>query len=721
MKKYIFIILFVQYTFILAQKKSITLSDIWIEYKFYPAAVEQFHWMKDDKFYTGLANGTQLFKYNVLDKNFKETILETSQFKDPFPQKIQDYHFSNDENFLLLKSKVNPIYRHSTKEVTTIFELKTKNYLNVLDGKFVSHATLSPDNQKVAFVFENNLYIQNIQTKEITKITKDGEKNKIIYGLCDWVYEEEFSFTKAFEWSPDGKKIAFYRFDESQVPEFSMDIYGELYPKQERFKYPKAGEKNSEISIYVYDLENKSLTIMDLGNEKDIYIPRIRWTYSSEQLAVLRLNRLQNQIDVLLCNTSDGTHKIILSEKTDTYIEVTDYMLFFLENGKEFLWTSEKDGFNHIYHYDLEGKLIRQITSGNFEVQEILGVDTKKQMIYYLSTEVSPLEKHFYQISFNGKNKKRLSIEPGNHSITLSSSFNFFIDTYSQMGIPPITKLMTIDGKLVKMLEENKELSERLQNYTISKPEFFKFKNSEGVELNGWMIKPSNFEENKKYPVLMYCYGGPGHQTVVNKYNGTDFFWYQMLASQGYIIVSVDNRGTGGRGASFKKCTYKQLGKLECIDQIETAKYLGSLQYVDKNRIGIWGWSFGGYLTSLCLTKGNEYFKAGIAVAPVTNWRFYDTIYTERYLQRPQDNPSGYDENSPIHFADKLKGAYLIVHGTADDNVHFQNAMEMVDALIKNNKQFEQFFYPNRNHGIYGGVTRYHLYNKLTKFILNNI
>lgn len=721
MKKYIFIVLFTQYAFILAQKKSITLSDIWIEYKFYPASVEQFHWMKDDKFYTGLANGTQLFKYNVLDKNFKETILETSQFKDPFPQKIQDYYFSNDENFLLLKSKVNPVYRHSTKEVTTILDLKTKNYLNVFDGKLISHATLSPDNQKVAFVFENNLYIQNIQTKEIIKVTKDGEKNKIIYGLCDWVYEEEFSFTKAFEWSPDGKKIAFYRFDESQVPEFSMDIYGELYPKQERFKYPKAGEKNSEIAIYVYDLDNKSLNIIDLGNEKDIYIPRIRWTYSSEQLAVLRLNRLQNQMDVLLCNTTDGSHKIILSEKTDTYIEVTDYMLFFLENGKEFLWTSEKDGFNHIYHYDLEGKLIRQITSGNFEVQEILGVDTKKQMIYYLSTEVSPLEKHFYQISFNGKNKKRLSLEPGNHSITLSSSFNFFIDTYSQMGIPPVTKLMTIDGKLVKVLEDNKELNEKLQSYEISKPEFFQFTTTEGVALNGWMIKPSNFDENKKYPVLMYCYGGPGHQTVVNRYNGTDFFWYQMLASQGYIIVSVDNRGTGGRGASFKKCTYKQLGKLECIDQIETAKYLGSLKYVDKNRIGIWGWSFGGYLTSLCLTKGNEYFKAGIAVAPVTNWRFYDTIYTERYLQRPQDNPSGYDENSPIHFADKLKGAYLIVHGTADDNVHFQNAMEMVDALIKNNKQFEQFFYPNRNHGIYGGVTRYHLYNKLTKFILNSI
>ncbi len=719
MKKYIFLVFL--YSSLLAQKKNITLSDIWIEYKFYPATVEQFRWMKDDKFYTGLSGGNKLFKYNVLDKSFKETLLEASNFKDPFPQKIQDYEFSNDESFLLLKSKVAPIYRHSSKEVSTILDLKTKNFINIYDGKQVSHATLSPNNQKVAFVYENNLFVQDINSKEITRITKDGEKNKIIYGFCDWVYEEEFSFTKAFEWSPDGKKIAFYRFDESQVPEFSMEIYGELYPKQERFKYPKAGEKNSEISIYVYDLESKSLTPMDLGSEKDIYIPRIRWTNTSEQLAVLRMNRLQNSVDVLLCNTGDGSHKIILSEKSDTYIEVTDYLLFFLENGKEFLWTSEKDGFNHIYHYDLNGKLVRQITSGNFEVQEILGVDNKKQMIYYLSSEVSPLEKHFYQIGFNGKNKKRLSNEPGNHSITISSSFNYYIDTYSQMGIPPSTKLMTIDGKLVKEIETNKDLKERLETYEISKPEFFKFKTSEGVELNGWMIKPLNFDENKKYPVLMYCYGGPGHQTVINKYSGTDFFWYQMLASQGYIIVSIDNRGTGGRGAAFKKATYKQLGKLECIDQIEGAKYLGSLKYVDKTRIGIWGWSFGGYLTSLCLTKGNEYFKAGIAVAPVTNWRYYDTIYTERYLQRPQDNPSGYDENSPINFADKLKGNYLLVHGTADDNVHFQNAMEMVDALVKNNKQFEQFFYPNKNHGIYGGVTRYHLYTKLTKFILGNI
>ena len=719
MRKYIFILLI--FSYLSAQKKQITLSDIWVENKFYPAAIEQFRWMNDDKFYTGLANGTKLFKYNVLDKNFKELIFETTSFKDPFPQKIQDYQFSKDENYILLKSKVVPIYRHSTKEVTTLLDLKTKTFVNIHEGKLISHATLSPDNQKVAYVYENNLFVQDIKTKEITRITRDGEKNKIIYGFCDWVYEEEFSFTKAFEWSPDGKKIAFYRFDESQVPEFSMDIYGELYPKQERFKYPKAGEKNSEINIYVYDLETKSLSLMDIGNEKDIYIPRIRWTSSSNELAILRMNRLQNQVDVLLCNTVDGSHKIILTEKSDTYIEVTDYMLYFLENGKEFLWTSEKDGFNHIYLYDLSGKLIRQITTGNFEVQEILGVDNKKQMIYYMSSEVTPLEKHFYQISWNGKNKKRLSLEPGSHTISLSSSFNYYIDTYSQIGVPPITKLMSIEGKLIKEIENNKELSERLQAYEISKPEFFKFKTSEGVELNGWMIKPVNLDENKKYPVLMYCYGGPGHQTVVNSYNSTNFFWYQMLASKGYIIVSIDNRGTGGRGAAFKKATYKQLGKLECIDQIEGAKYLGQLKFVDSKRIGIWGWSFGGYLTTLCMTKGSEYFKAGIAVAPVTNWRFYDTIYTERYLQRPQDNPSGYDDNSPIHFADKLKGSYLIVHGTADDNVHFQNAMEMVDALIKNNKQFEQFFYPNRNHGIYGGVTRLHLYTKLTNFILNNL
>lgn len=710
-------------TFVFAQeKKTITLSHIWVEYQFYPNAVEGYRWMKNDQFYSALnKDHTTIEKFSVLDKNFKEKILDVQDFPQGFPQKIEEYEFSSDEKHLLIKTQIERIYRHSTKEVVTLVNLASQKYLQLNNGKKVSHATLSPSGQQVAFVYENNLYVQDLADGKITQVTKDGRKNYVIYGMCDWVYEEEFSFTKAFEWSYDGKKIAIYRFDESQVPEFSMDIYGTLYPQKETFKYPKAGEKNAVIDIYVYEVSSGNLVKMDLGTETDIYIPRIRWTYSSEQLAVLRMNRLQNHVEVLLYNTNEGIPQIILSEKSDTYVEVTDFMLYFLDNGKEFLWTSEKSGFNHVYHYDLSGKLIQQITTGNYEVLEIIGVDSKQKVLYYTSTEVSPLEKHFYRVNFNGKNKKRLSNEPGTHKIQISSGFNFYVDTYSEMGAPPVTKLYSTEGKLLQTLEDNADLKEKLKTFVLGKHEFFQFKTSEGVSLNGWMIKPHDFDPNKKYPVLMYCYGGPGHQTVVNVYDGFNYFWHQMLANQGYIVVSVDNRGTGGRGAAFKKSTYKQLGKLEVQDQIEAAKYLSGLSFVDGNRIGIWGWSFGGYLTTLCMTKGNNYFKMGIAVAPVTNWRFYDTIYTERYLQRPQENEKGYDENSPIHFAKELKGKYLIIHGTADDNVHAQNAMEMIDALVKNNKQFEQFFYPNKNHGIYGGITRFHLYTLMTNFILKNL
>ncbi len=726
-KKLIFAFFCFQILFINAQdKKSVNLQDIWIKYEFYSRPAGSYQWMKKDQFYSELSGGKSpvLLKRSVLDEKKVDTLMSTSFFKDPNSNetiKVEDYRFSKDEKKVLIITESEGIYRHSSKEKCYVFDLESKKMTLLFDGKAISLADFSPAADKIAFTFENNLYYTDLKTAETVQITKDGSWGKIINGGTDWVYEEEFSFAKAFFWNADGSKLAYYKMDETHVKEFSMDMYGTLYPEQYKFKYPKAGEANAYVDIFVYDLPSKNNQKVDVGTEKDQYIPRIRWANDANTLAVMRLNRLQNKLEVLMANATSGATKVVLVETSKTYVEVTDYLLTFLDNGKEFIWMSERDQFNHIYLYDIKGTLVRQITSGSYDVNEIVGIDNKNQLIYFTSSEVSAMENHFYVIGLNGKNKNKLSKEAGSHSVEMSSNCNYIIDSYSSWDLPPTTVLADKDGKVLKTLVDGKVLKEKLDKYKLSKMEFFKFKTSENVELNGWMIKPQNFDEKKKYPVLMHCYGGPGHNTVVNKYNPFDFFWYQMLADKGYIIVSIDNRGTGGRGADFKKSTYKQLGKLEAMDQIEGAKYLGNLNYVDKTRIGIWGWSFGGYLTSLCLVKGGDVFKTGIAVAPVTNWRFYDSIYTERYLQRPQENEKGYDDNSPLNFADKLKGKYLLVHGTADDNVHFQNSMEWVDKLVQANVQFDSFFYPNKNHGIAGGITRFHLYTKMTDFLLKNL
>lgn len=707
-----------------AEKQEIKLEEIWLQYKFIPGFPQEFNWMKDDNYYSVLEKD-KIVRFSSKDKKPAGEILDIGSLKDPDTGesiKVSTYSFSKDESKILLKTEVEPIYRRSTKEKCYVWDTKASKLYKLHDGELISFPHFSPDASKIGYTHENDLYYKDFASGKRVRVTEDGKWGEIINGGTDWVYEEEFAFARAFTWSEDSRKIAYYRFDETAVREFSMDMYGSLYPEPYKFKYPKAGEDNADVQIFVYHVDGGRRAQVDIGPEKDQYIPRIKWTKDPDKLAVMRMNRLQNKCEVLIAEAGTGSSKVILTETEDQYVdEATDSKWMFLDNGTEFIWQSEADGQNHLYLYGMDGKLVRQITKGDWSVTEIAAIDEGEGMIYYMSTEASPIERHLYSITLEGKKKKQLTKAPGWHSVSFSSNNSFYMDSYSSADSPGESGLYDQKGKELENLEDNKRLKKIMDNYELTNVEFFKFKTEANVELEGWMIKPPAFDATKEYPVLMYVYGGPGSQTVKNQFGSFNYFWHQMLAQQGYIVVSVDGRGTGGRGESFKKVTYGQMGKYEAEDQIAAAKYLAGLDYVDGDRIGIWGWSFGGYMSSLVLTKGNGTFKMGIAVAPVTSWRYYDSIYTERYLKTPQLNPSGYDENSPIEFAGDLQGSYLLVHGTADDNVHFQNSMEWVDALVNANKPFDMAFYPNKNHGIFGGPTRYHLYKKMTDFIMQNL
>jgi dipeptidyl-peptidase-4 len=702
------------------QKKNLTLDDVWKSPVWRSDGIEDLNWFKSGSQYSTLKEGN-IEVFDVKTGSKVRTLVEGKELKvDTSVLDIQNYTLSPDENQVLIETDIEPIYRRSSRAYFFLYNLTTKSLQAIFPGKKVSLASFSPDGKWVAFCFENNLYLQDVATGKVRPVTQTGKANALIHGSSDWVYEEEFEYWKAFHWSPDSKKIAFLSFDELQVPTYNMQLWTGLYPKDYTFKYPKAGEKNSKVDLSVFDLATGRTLSIEEGSENDQYIARMQWTKNPNLVSVRRMNRLQNKIDLLHIDATNGAVQTVFTETSPTFFEIND-ALTYLDNGKEFVYSTDKSGYQHLYLYGMDGKLIRPITSGNWEVADFFGVDEKKGLIYFLSTEDASIQKQLYSVSLSGKNKTRLTKGTGTHSISFHPSFAYFIDNHHSSGQPPVYTLCQSDGKPIKVLENNQKLLDRLKNYVISPKTFFEITTEKGVRLNASMIKPADFDPTKKYPVLMHCYGGPGHQLVTDAWGGPDFFWEQVLVSKGYIIVCVDNRGTGGKGSEFRKATYAQLGKLECEDQIDAAKYLAGQAYVDPARIGIWGWSFGGYLTSLCMTKGADVFKTGIAVAPVTNWRFYDSIYTERYLKLPSENASGYDDNSPVTYANRLKGNYLLVHGTGDDNVHFQNAVSMVNALVKANKQFESFYYPNRNHGIAGGNTRLHLYTQMTDFLLRKL
>ena len=724
MKKLVALLLILP-LFSIAQTKKITLEDIFKKGTFRAESVQGFNSMKDGNFYF------ETVDKNIVKKSFEtsetvETIIKKEDVKSPAGKELSldDISWSDDEKQILIFSERESIYRRSSKAFVYLYNLQTKKTAQV-DTDKILHATISPDGKNIAFVKNNNLFIKNIASNKTNQITTDGKWNHIINGNCDWVYEEEFSFSKAFEWSKNGSYLAYYRFDETKVPTFTFTEFDSLYPTQYSYKYPKAGDANSTIEIMIYDLKMNKKVKADIGIEKDIYIPRIKWSAEDNKLCVYWMNRLQNNLKLLMTDANTGKSKSFYEETNKYYIDITDDMYFF-KDGNRFLMSSEKDGMNALYLGSIKEKTITQLFKSESELAELYGIDENNNLVYYsLADDVRNRMPYCYNL--NTQKQTKLSNEKGTHRLVFNSNYSYFVNYFSTATTPNIITLNKTRDVLNnanyqgKNLKDNKNLANIITNiYQFATPEFLMLKNANGDELCSWILKPQNFDSTKKYPVLFTNYGGPGSQEVANRW-GSINMWQHYLSQQGYIIVCVDNTGTGFRGEEFKKKTYLELGKYEIADQIDVAKHLATLPFVDAKRIGHWGWSYGGFMSSLAISKGADIFKTAIAVAPVTNWRYYDNIYTERFMRTPKENPKGYDDNSPINHVSKIKGKFLIIHGTADDNVHFQNSVMMVDKMVEKNVDFESSYYPNKNHSIRGGNTSFHLYNKMTKFILENL
>lgn len=634
---------------------------------------------------------------------------------------FESYEFSGDESKILLLKGSEPIYRHSFLGKFDVKDLKSGKTISLNNGNFVQEPRFSPDATKVAFIVDNNLFWQDLNSGNITQITSDGKKNAILNGLADWVYEEEFGHARLYEWTKNSDAIVFVKSDESQVPEMYIPIYNkQLYPSEMRFKYPKAGEKNSVVSAHLYRLDSGKTSEINLSGFKKYYIPDVKQTAKADEMILITSERTQNASDVLKVNTKTGAVKKLFTETDEKWVETDNVTMEFLDDNS-FIWGSERDGNRHLYLYDENGKLKKQITKGNWEVTDYYGYNPKTKEVYIQTNQTGSINKVVSKVNIANGKSSIISGKDGNNSANFSQNYNYFIETSSTAQRPHTYVLKDNSGKTVKELQNNNEMLGKLQADNWVAREYITVPNEVGDQMNAYILKPKNFDPNKKYPLFMFQYSGPGSQSVTNSWDGGNGIWFNHLVQQGYIVACVDGRGTGGKGTKFKKTTYMQLGKYEIEDQIAAAKWFGKQSYIDKDRIGIFGWSFGGYMASLALTKGADVFKAGIAVAPVTNWRYYDTVYTERFMRTPQENPSGYDDNSPTEFANLLKGKFLLIHGTADDNVHFQNSMEFSEALIQNKKQFEFMAYPDKNHGIYGGNTRPQLYQMMTDFLLKNL
>lgn len=708
-------------------QQRISLEDIWVKHAFAPKSAQGFNTMKDGTHYTDISENDG---YNVISKfeikNNKKLgdLVNSKDVKfNARSIEISNYQFSPNEDKLLLSENFETIYRHSFKADFYVFDIKDKTIFPVSEIGKIMFPTFSPDGRKIAFVRENNLYIKDLLSNKEYTVTTDGEMNKIKNGWGDWVYEEEFSKADYFTWSNNSQYLAYIKFDEAKVKEFNLDFYkGELYPEKYTFKYPKAGEDNSIVTCHVYDLNaftgNKTVNV-NLGTETDMYLPRLQFTNDDNVLSVQRLNRLQNKLELLFVNAKTGVTNVVYTDESKTYVDVTDDLRFVANKG--FIISSEKNEYNHLYYYDLTGKLISQITNGGWDVISFKGYDEKTSTLYYISTENGAINRDLYSIKLDGKAKKRMSANNGFNDAEFATGFKYYISSWSDANTPPVYELRDGNGVVVKMLENNIALKDKLKDYSLARKEFFTMKNADGVELNGWMMKPANFDPGRKYPVYMYAYNGPGANECNNSWESYEVMWHQLLCQEGYIVACVDGRGTLGRGRQFKHSTYLHLGKLETSDQIDAAKYLGDQPYVDRTRIGFQGWSYGGYMACLMITKGAEFIKTAIAVAPVTNWKYYDNIYTERFMRKPKDNKKGYEDNSPVNHVKKIKGNFLLIHGATDDNVHLQNSMEMAKAMVSNNIPFDFMVYPNKNHGISGGVTRFHVFNKILKYVKENL
>ncbi|MGM0479754.1 MAG: S9 family peptidase [Bacteroidota bacterium] len=730
MEKALFLIVVVLFTNLFAfsqennKNDSLTIEKIWKEYEFFGSKVSGFRSMNDGEHFTRFARinerkSIMKYAFTAMDER-GELLLDGTllNYKDEALE-VDGYEFNDDESKILLTTNRQKRYRRSFFAEYFLFDRETEE-LSPLAPELSPQtlASYSPDGKKVAFIHENNLYVKTIASGKIEAITEDGEMNKIINGTTDWVYEEEFAYTKAYEWSPNSEYIAFLKFDESDVKEFTMMYYRELYPGPYTFKYPKAGEDNSKVCLYVARVKNGRQRKVDIGEYE--YIPRIKYSSVENKLMALTLNRHQNHLKYHWIDVDQRKLKssVVYEEQDDAYVEIDDN-LYFLKDGAHFIRTSEKDGFNHIYKIGIDGSQ-EQITKGDWDVVEFKGINEETGTIYYISAEEGAPYKALYSIQLDGTDKMKISDNKGTNDATFSKGMKYFVNRWSNANTPAVFSLHKADGTLIEILEDNEYLNVALQHYNFQPKTFHKVPGAE-YDLNAWMIKPPDFDSTKQYPLYFHVYCGPGSNMVEDKYGSGNFAYHQLLAQNGYVVVSVDTRGTMYRGATFKKSTYLQLGKYETEDLIHVARHLGRKSFIDSTRMGVMGWSYGGYMASLAMTKGADVFKMGIAVAPVTNWRYYDNIYTERFMRTPQENADGYDDNSPINHVEKLKGNYFIIHGSGDDNVHVQNTLEMSKALIKADKDFDSFIYPNKDHGIYGGNTRNHLYRKMFNYTLENL
>ena len=690
--------------------------------------------MLDGQYYTQISpDRKRIVKYSFKTGKQVEAIFDVEKARDCTLKYFDDYIMSPDEKLILIQTKTRSIYRRSFTAEYYIYNVKN-NTIEPLSKNGPQQVPLfSPDGFQVAFVRNNNIFLVKLLFgNSESQITKDGEYNKVLNGIPDWVYEEEFGFNRAFDFSADSKMIAYIRFDESQVPMYKFPLYKGMnpeytefatYPGEYTYKYPKSGEVNSTVSVHTYDIKSHVTRKMDLPLDNDGYIPRIKFTSDPEKLAIMTLNRHQNRFDLYMANPKSALCKVAIRDESEQYIKEDEYsnIKFYPEN---IVLMSERDGYNHLYLYTIGGNLVKQITKGKFEVKSFLGWDKQSNVFYYTSNEGSPLRTAVYKIDGKGK-KTKLSTRTGTNDAIFSSNYSYYINTFSNISTPTLITINDNKGKELATMLDNKKLKEKIATLTLPQKEFFTFRTAEGVELNGWMMKPANFDATKKYPVIMHQYSGPGSQQVLDRWGIGSFsdagMFEAYMADRGYISVCVDGRGTGGRGAEFEKCTYLFLGVKESHDQVEAAKYLGTLPYVDGSRIGIWGWSFGGYNTLMSMSEGSNVFKAGVAIAAPTDWRYYDSVYTERFMRTPKENGDGYDAGSAIKRAPKMHGSLLLIHGTADDNVHLQNMAEYSEALVQAGVQFDEHIYINRNHGISGGNTRNHLMNRVANFFLRNL
>lgn len=710
------------------EKKTLTLEDFVVNNTFKAKTVEGVNSMNDGINFSSLVDGKKILKYSYKTGEEVATIFQLSQVDDCPIKNITAYALSNDEQRILLETHKTKIYRHSYTADYYVWDNYTEKLYPASEYGAQQVATLSPDGERLAFVRDNNLFIKTLRFGTEQQVTFDGEKNKIINGIPDWVYEEEFAYNKAFEWSPDSKQLAFVKFDETEVPEYSFPLYkglapekkeNALYPGKYTYKYPKAGEKNSTVTVHVYDVKTKTTIEMNTGENTNIYIPRITWTPDGNDLAIFHLNRLQNELNVIYANPFTGDTRTIFTEKNNRYIDESFINLFtFLEDNQQFVVVSERDGWAHLYLYKNTGFKVKQLTSGEFDVTDFYGYDSAKKTFYYQAAKQSPLQREVYAITLDGKKEWKLSMQDGTNKAIFSKGYKYFLNYFSNSKTPEIVTVNDTKGKYTRTVEDNSQVVSELSKFILPGHEFVSFTTSEEVTLNGYMLKPSNFDPSKKYPVVMTQYSGPNSQEVADSWQ---IDWHYYLAEQGFIVACFDPRGTAARGEEFRKCTYMQLGKLESDDQVAAAKYLASLPYTDENNMAIWGWSYGGFMTALSLNKGGDVFKAGVAVAPVTNWRYYDSVYTERFMRTPQQNPDGYDDNSPIHNFKNIKAHFLIMHGTADDNVHVQNTYEYSDELVQEGIPFDMQIFTNRNHSIYGGKTRLFLFNKIVRYFEDNL